>query len=70
MKGNTTFLIGADDDKIEDIINIIGNHSKQRKKIIPNSVINEFGMLATSPIEVTVGGAIIFTIPVEQFHKL
>ena len=33
MKGNTTFLIGADDEKISDIINIIGNHSKQRKKI-------------------------------------
>ena len=70
MKGNTTFLIGADDDKVSDIITIIGNHSKQRKKIIPNSVINEFGMLATSPVEVTVGGATIFVLNVEQFVKL
>ena len=70
MKGNTTFLIGADDDKVSDIITIIGNHSKQRKKIIPNSVINEFGMLATSPVEVTVGGATIFVLNVEEFVKL
>ena len=43
---------------------------KRRKKIIPNSVISEFGMLATSPVEVTVGGATIFVVNVEQFHKL
>ena len=70
MKGNTTFLIGADDEKVPAIIKVIGNQSKQRKKIIPNSVINEFGMLATSPVEVTVGGATIFVLNVEQFVKL
>lgn len=70
MKGNTTFLIGAEDDKVQDVINVIGNHSKQRRKVIPNSVINEFGMLSTSPIEVTVGGATIFVLNVEQFMKL
>ena len=70
MKGNTTFLIGTEDEKVSDIIEIIGNHSKQRKKIIPNSVINEFGMLATSPVEVTIGGATIFVLNVEQFVKL
>ena len=70
MKGNTTFLIGADDEKVSEIIDIIGTHSKKRRKIIPNSVINEFGMLATSPIEVTVGGATIFVLNVEQFVKL
>ena len=70
MKGNTTYLIGAEDEKVPAIINVIGNHSKQLKKIIPNSVINEFGMLATSPVEVTVGGATIFVLDVEQFVKL
>lgn len=70
MKGNTTFLIGADDEKVDEIIKIIGKHSKQRKKIIPNSIVNEFGMLATTPIEVTVGGATIFVLNVEEFIKL
>ena len=70
MKGNTTFLIGAEDENVKPIIDVIGNHSKKRKKIIPNSVINEFGMLATSPVEVTVGGATVFVVNVEQFHKL
>lgn len=70
MKGNTTFLIGAEDDKVQRIIEVIGNHSKQRKKIIPNSVISEFGMLSTSPVEITVGGATVFVLNVEQFAKL
>ena len=70
MKGNTTFLIGAEDEKVDQIIKIIGNHSKKRKKIIPNSIINEYGMLATSPIEVTVGGATVFVLNVEEFIKL
>ena len=70
MKGNTTFLIGAEDEKVNQIIKVIGDHSKQRKKVIPNSVINEFGMLSTSPVEVTVGGATIFVLNVDQFVKL
>lgn len=70
MKGNTTFLIGAEDEKVDAIIKVIGNHSKERKKVIPNSVVNEFGMLATTPIEVKVGGATIFVLNVEQFVKL
>ena len=70
MKGNTTFLIGAEDEKVDQIIKIIGKHSKKRKKIIPNSIVNEYGMLATTPIEVTVGGATIFVLNVEQFVKL
>lgn len=70
MKGNTTFLIGAEEEMVNDVITVIGNHSKKRKKVIPNSVINEFGMLASTPIEVTVGGATIFVIDVDQFVKL
>lgn len=70
MKGNTTFLIGANDDRVDQIIEIVGNHSRQRKKVIPNSIVSEFGLLSSSPIEVTVGGATIFVLNVEAFHKL
>lgn len=70
MKGNTTFLIGANDDCVDQIIEIVGNHSRQRKKVIPNSIVSEFGLLSSSPIEVTVGGATIFVLNVEAFHKL
>jgi uncharacterized protein YaaQ len=70
MKGNTTFLIGAQDDKVDRIIEIIGNHSRQRKKVIPNSIVSEFGLLSSTPVEVTVGGATIFVLNVDAFHKL
>lgn len=70
MKGNTTFLLGIEDCKVEKVMQVIGDHSKKRKKIIPNSVINEFGMIASSPVEVVVGGATIFVLNVEDFKKL
>ena len=31
MSGNTTFLIGVDDDKVSEVIDIIAKHSKKRK---------------------------------------
>ena len=56
--------------KLDWIIEIIGNHSRQRKKVIPNSIVSEFGLLSSTPVEVTVGGATIFILNVEAFHKL
>ena len=70
MKGNTTFLLGVEDCKVNQVMQVIGDHSKKRKKIIPNSVINEFGMIASSPVEIIVGGATIFVLNVEDFKKL
>ena len=33
--GNVTLLIGVEAKKVDDVINIIGKHSSQRKKITP-----------------------------------
>lgn len=70
MTGNTTFLIGTNDEKVPRIIEIIEEHSKTRTKLVPNSIVSEFGMFTSLPVEVQVGGATIFVINVEQFLKL
>lgn len=70
MSGNTTFLIGTEDDKVETCINIIGEHSKKRKQMVPSSASYGVGMYTSFPVEVTVGGATIFVLDVEQFTKL
>ena len=41
--GNSTLMIGANDEQVEDIIDIISRHSKSRTEIIPNSVVSEYG---------------------------
>ena len=37
MSGNTTFLICSEDDKIDEIIEIIKDHSHKRKQCVPSA---------------------------------
>ena len=69
--GNITLLIGVEAKKVDDVINIIGKHSSQRKKITPvNATYIGETMLTSMPVEVTVGGATIFVLDVAQFYKI
>lgn len=70
MSGNTTFLIGVDDDKVSDVIDIISKHSKKRKQMVPSAGMVDVGMYSAFPVEVTVGGAIVFVMNVERFEKV
>lgn len=67
--GNTTFLIGVEDDKVDSAIEIISKYCKKRSQIMPDT--SSYGGEFTSmPIEVTVGGATIFVTDVNRFEKL
>ncbi len=68
--GNTTLLIGTDDDKVEPCIAIIGKESCKRTEMVPATASFDVGRYATYPVEVQVGGATIFVLNVEQFKKL
>ena len=35
LSGNTTFLIGTQDEKVDEVITIIADHSKKRKQMVP-----------------------------------
>ena len=70
MAGNTTFLIGTDDDRVDDVIRIIGMHSKKRTQMVPSSASYGVGMYTSFPVEVQVGGATIFVTNTERFEKL
>ena len=34
LSGNTTFLIGTEDEKVDEVITIIADHSKKRKRFL------------------------------------
>ena len=70
MSGITTFLIGVDDDKVSEVIDIIAKHSKKRKQMVPSAGMVDVGMYSAFPVEVTVGGAIVFVMNVERFEKV
>ena len=72
--GNTTLLIGVDDDKLSTVMEIVEKICKSRKQLTatPSSV-SAMGAMpgaASYPVEVTVGGATVFVLTVDQFIKL
>ncbi len=70
MAGNITMLIGVEDDKVDEVISIISEHSCQRKEIVPSTASYGVGVTTAFPLEVTVGGATIFVTNVERFEKV
>jgi uncharacterized protein YaaQ len=70
MSGNTTFIVGTDDDKVEGVLDILRKNSKTRKQMVPTSASYGVGMFSSMPIEVQVGGAVVFILDVEEFIKL
>lgn len=70
--GNTTFLVGTEDEKVDDVKAIIENKCKTRKQIStsPAPISGTTGIYVPHPIEVTVGGATVFVVDVEDFIKI
>lgn len=68
--GNVTFLIGVNDEKVPEVLEIVETHSKKRTKLVPNTIVNEFGSFSALPIQVEVGGATVFILTVDQFVKI
>ena len=70
--GNTTLLVGVDDDKFDGAMSVIEKVCKSRKQIAPSpaSMVGMPGSYTPYPIEVVVGGATIFVLTVDQFVKL
>ena len=68
--GNTTMIVGCDDDKVEHAIELIGQESKRRTEVVPSTAAYDIGRYASFPVEVQVGGASIFVLDVEAFPRL
>ncbi len=69
MAGNTTLIIGTDEDKVDGALEIISQHSKRRTEFTSPITGAAAGITMAMPIEVTVGGATVFIIDVERFEK-
>lgn len=69
--GNTTFLIGTEDIRVDKALQIIKDSCKQRDQLI--APVSPMGGNADSfvpfPVKVEVGGATVFVLPIEQFHQ-
>ena len=71
--GNTTLLLGVEEERIQEAIQIIEKVCKSRKQMTsaPTAVTGvAHGEYSTYPVEVTVGGATLFVLSIDQFMKV
>ena len=68
--GNTTLMIGVDKEKVEETLDIIKSKSSTRKEfmVIP-STLPGYADSSPTPVQVTLGGATVFIVDVEQFYR-
>lgn len=70
--GNTTMMIGVDEARVDEALGIIERVCKSRKQVVtsPSPMAGTTGVYIPYPVEVTVGGATVFVLDVEQFLKM
>ena len=69
--GNTTFLIGTEELRVNKALEIIKKNCKSREQLV--APITPMGGNTDSyvpyPVEVEVGGATVFVMPVDKFYQ-
>ena len=71
-QSNATILVGIDDDKVEEIGALVRDNCHSRKQVVsPIPPIMEPGeFFLPYPLEVDVGGAVVFVLPVDRFERI
>lgn len=65
-------MIGVDDDEVDQVMGTIEEFSKTREQYVslPPADVMPAGTFVPNPVKVSVGGAIVFVVPVERFERL
>ena len=70
--GNTTLLLGVEDEKLSTALGHIEKICKSRRQFVNSNMTSldpAMGMGLPSNIEIMVGGATVFVLDVQQFQK-
>ena len=72
QQGNATLLIGVDDAQVSAALETIRETCRERSRFLtPVPPLAEPGELFMAfPVEVQVGGATVFVVPVDSFEKI
>lgn len=69
-RGNATIFSGIDAADVENVLAIIRQECRARTELVPVQALPfPETVYAAEPVEVRVGGAIVFVLPVEHFEK-
>ncbi len=69
---NSTFLVGVEDDKLDNVIAVLTANSRTRNEYVSSypSAFDPAEFYMPRPIEVQVGGASVWVLEIEQFEPL
>ena len=71
MSGNTTFIMGVDDEQVDAAIEIISKYSKKRMQSVVNDIALATGNVSANiPFEVQVGGGTVFVMNIERCERV
>jgi uncharacterized protein YaaQ len=72
QQGNVTILVGIEEARVAEALQIIRDNCRERSRYLtpamPTAEPGDF--LAAFPVEVQVGGATVFVVPVDSFEKV
>jgi uncharacterized protein YaaQ len=67
-EGNTTVLVGTEDQRVSQAVDLVRQVCRRRTRwVTPMPTLEGPGLEITEPMEISVGGAVIFVLNVEQF---
>jgi uncharacterized protein YaaQ len=71
-QSNASLLVGVEDDQVDAVLEIIRDNCVSRTQVVsPLPPIMEPGeFYLPYPTEVTVGGAVVFVLPVDRYERL
>jgi uncharacterized protein YaaQ len=71
-QSNTTVIVGVEEEQVDEVLGIVRENCTARTQIVnPMPPIMEPGeFFMPYPLEVEVGGATVFVLPVERFERL
>src|SRR5690625_2432992 len=69
-EGNTTLMIGCQEEEVSDVLNIIQTYSSERSRVISPyyPMRAQVAVQDEKPVKIDVGGSIVFVLPVESFY--
>ncbi|OFK58026.1 hypothetical protein HMPREF2811_06075 [Globicatella sp. HMSC072A10] len=69
--GNTTFMVGIEEDRVDEVLDIIKHSCQSREQFISSPVNLDVSLDVTAsyPVKVKVGGATVFVLPIDAFHR-
>ena len=69
-RGNATILSGIDGDDVDSVMAIVREECKARTELVPAQALPfPESIYPAEPVQIRVGGAIVFVLPVERFEK-